>query len=165
MPLPDLALYAALAYIYQWSSRAGSFWMIMARLPATLVHELSHLITALLLSGRPTGFSLWPKRNGDAWQLGSVSCSNATWYNTFPVAMSPILLNLPLAWWLHGQSGIWFKVAAFAFLAGSIPSWQDLKVALSSLVGAAAWLAVIIGAVSHREAVQLAAYNILNLLR
>lgn len=68
----DLALYAALAYLYQWSSRAGSFWMIMARLPATLAYELSHLFAALFLSASPSGFSLWPRRNGDTWQLGSV---------------------------------------------------------------------------------------------
>lgn len=157
----ELALYASLAYVYQWSSRAGSFWMIMARLPATLVHELSHLIIALLLSAGPTGFSLWPKRNGDTWQLGSVTCSNATWYNSFPVAMSPVLLNLPLAWWLHSQTGIWFKLAAFVCLSGAVPSWQDLKVALSSLVGAGIWLAAIIGVGSNAGKIAELVRNVL----
>lgn len=119
----------------------------MARLPATLIHELSHLLVALLLSASPRGFSLWPKRNSDTWQLGSVTCSNLRWWNCFPVAMSPVLVNLPLAWWLHGQSATWHKVAAFVCLAGAIPSWQDLKVSLTSLIGAGIWLAIVIGVV------------------
>lgn len=77
------------------------------------------------------------------------------------MAMSPILFNLPLAWWLHLQAGIWFKLAAFVFLAGSIPSWQDLKVSLSSLVGAGLWLAVIIGGVSNAGKITELVRNVL----
>lgn len=149
----EAATYLALAILFQRSARSGAFWMILTRLPSTILHELSHLVMALLLSATPKGFSLWPKKQGDSWVLGSVSCSGILWWNAFPVSMAPAFINLPIAWWLHGQPGISFKVAAFVFLVGSIPSLQDLKVSLSNMVGAALWLALIVGAISHRSTI------------
>ena len=104
-PGADLLLYlvpsAALAFL---------MWMVSALHPAfflftavgTLCHELAHFGVGLLTNADPTGLTIFPKRRGRVWELGSVTFANLRWYNAAPAALAPLLvllLPLAVAWW------------------------------------------------------------------
>ncbi|HJW82235.1 MAG TPA: hypothetical protein VJ396_08320 [Acidiferrobacterales bacterium] len=109
--------------------------------PVTLAHELMHLLLGFLTHGQPCGFRVWPRRAANGYVLGSVSCRNVRWYNGLFIGFAPILL-LPLAlallaWRLHAQpeatatEAVWaYAVACLTY--ASLPSWQDMRVALAS---------------------------------
>ena len=124
-----------------------------AVLPGTFCHELCHLCVGGLLNGKPTHFTVLPKRKGHAYELGSVAFANVRWYNAFFLGMAPFLL-LPIAyllleWRLKGQvplhwgEGLWLYLIANLVYA-SLPSWQDLRIAVRSPIG---WLLLASGAI------------------
>ncbi len=128
--------------------------------PVTLAHELMHLLLGFLTHGQPCGFHVWPRRSARGYVLGSVACRNVRWYNGLFIGFAPVLL-LPLAlallvWRLHAQPQVNAVEAAWAYAVAcltyaSLPSWQDIRVALASswlliallvgiaLVGAGDW--------------------------
>lgn len=134
-------LVIAMAVLQARVGRAGAFWQICWALPGTMLHELSHLVVAAVTGGRPVGFTIIPRREGGArWVLGSVTISNPSPVAALPSALAPLLLNA-VAYYLYvGWSG-WFPadllhtlfmyVAIYLFSYSSIPSGQDLKVAVS----------------------------------
>jgi len=65
-------------------------------LPGTIMHELSHFIVGLVLNGKPTSFSLIPKKEKNGYTLGSVGFKNITFYNSIFIGLAPLLL-LPLS--------------------------------------------------------------------
>jgi hypothetical protein len=99
-----------------------------------------------LLNGQPVHFTVFPRREGRGFVLGSVTLRNLRWYNAFFIGMAPLSL-LPLAYgillWRLGrqpafgwhEAGIVFLLANLVFAA--MPSWQDLRMAARSPVG---WL-------------------------
>lgn len=122
----------------------------MSYVPITIMHELAHYVTALFLGGRPSGFSLWPKRENGTWRLGSVT-ARTTLLSAAPTALAP------LAWLLAGNQLIMQRsalagdslflvcalyLAAYMCVAASIPSWQDVKVALMNPLSILAWCAI-----------------------
>ena len=72
-----------------------SLWFFVL-MPGTIAHEFMHFFMGVFFKAKPTGFSLLPKKTEDGYVLGSVSFSNISFLNAFPVSMSPILL-LPLS--------------------------------------------------------------------
>jgi hypothetical protein len=146
------ALYTAKGMLYI-SAVLGLLWVIfalrrlapvfiLAVFPATIVHELMHFATALLLNGRPSGFRLIPRRSNDGYVLGAVCCANVRWYNGLFIGLAPLaLLALAMvlvAWRAHGfvvisgREALWaYAIACLIYAA--IPSWQDIKVALASV--------------------------------
>ncbi|GFE56565.1 hypothetical protein [Geobacter sp. AOG1] len=150
-----LILAIVLAAVHGRIGTAGPFWQILYALPATLLHELSHLVIAFITGGRPAGFSIIPTprlatladgtvRRG--WVLGSVTIRNAGLLASFPTGLAPLLL-IPLAWFLYRHWFAWFPadlphtlflyLAVYLCTAGAVPSTQDLRVAFSSLAGVA----------------------------
>jgi hypothetical protein len=113
----------------------------VAAFPGTLLHEVLHFIVGLLLFGRPSGFSVIPRRVAHGYALGSVRFTNVRWYNGCFIGLAPLLM-LPLALWLfawrmHGLHAPQIQEIAWAYLLAtliyaSLPSWPDLKVAASS---------------------------------
>ena len=113
----------------------------LAAFPGTLLHELLHLIVGLLLYGRPSGFSVIPRRVTRGYVLGSVRFANVRWYNGGFIGLAPLML-LPLALWLlawrlHGLQGLPLLEMVWAYLLAtliyaSLPSWPDIKVAAAS---------------------------------
>lgn len=119
------------------------FWGLMD----TLLHEISHWIIASITGGKPHGFSIIPKKipyvdvNGNnrvLWDFGSVK-SYVSFYNAVAIGMAPLI-------WLVGAfftyiyyfdympNDIWWSILLFywilyIFIANSIPSSQDFKVA------------------------------------
>lgn len=149
-----ILLVLALAVLQARLGRAGAFWLILWALPGTILHELSHLIVAALTGGRPTGFRLLPRRDPTSrgrWVLGSVTISRPGPISALPSALAPLLLNL-VACYLYLNWGRWFPPdlshtllrygAVYLFCYGSIPSGQDLKIAVSSPTGVALYGAV-----------------------
>lgn len=161
-----IVLAATLGAIQGRSDRVGPFWMILVRLPGTLLHELAHLMVAFIAGGRPTGFTLIPRRtvgvtaNGSpvrVWVLGSVTVTNPSVLAAFPSGFAPLLL-LPAAWFLYRNWFVWFPtdllhtllmyVAVVVFCGSSLPSSQDVEVAFSrplgvvlyAVLGAGGWL-------------------------
>lgn len=144
-----ILLVILLAVLQGRVGRVGTFWQICWALPGTLLHELSHLIVAAVTGGRPVGFSIIPRReasrgSGERWLLGSVTVSNPGPVSALPSGLAPLLLNV-VAYYLYLQWGSWFPadlphtllmyLAIYLFCYSSIPSGQDVKVALSSPVG------------------------------
>lgn len=116
----------------------------LINMPGTILHEMSHFIVGLLLGAQPTRFNLFPKKNGDAYVMGSVSFRNIRFYNAFPAAMAPLLL-LALAYavnlyFMHLPSvNLWqyllFILLETIIIENSVPSPTDFRVAFSSLLG------------------------------
>ena len=126
--------------------RIGAFWQICWALPGTLLHELAHLIVAALTGGRPVGFSIIPHRDRGGWLLGSVTISRPGPISALPSALAPLALNI-VAYYVYRGWGRWFPLdlphtllmytTIYLLSYSSIPSGQDIRVALSSPVGLA----------------------------
>ena len=102
-----------LLYLVPSMALAFLFWMLAGRHPAfflltapgTLCHELAHFGVGLLTNAEPTNISLFPRRKGKVWELGSVTFANLRWYNAAPAALAPLLillLPLTVAAWRTG---------------------------------------------------------------
>ncbi|MBV5329912.1 MAG: hypothetical protein JZU65_20175 [Chlorobium sp.] len=134
--------------IHRRLSSSGSFVVVIYCLPFTLMHEMSHFVVALLTGGRPSVFSVWPRRSENGWVLGSVS-SAPTLLSAAPTALAP------LGWLAVGyySMALWDKrpvwipdymimVILYACTAACSPSWQDIKVALTNPVSLLIYVAV-----------------------
>ncbi|WP_243303657.1 hypothetical protein [Geothrix oryzisoli] len=153
---PALAYLAGMAAaLWLLNQAKRSFWLFsLLVLPGTVCHELCHWAVGHLLNGRPVRFTVLPRREGRGLVLGAVTLSNLRWYNAFFIGLAPLAL-LPAAYgllrWRLGDHPVlgWPEAAMVFFLAnlvfGSVPSWQDLRIAARSpigwvlLVGALVW--------------------------
>ncbi len=155
-----LLLVIALAVMQGRVGRIGTFWQIAWALPGTILHELSHLLVAAFTGGRPVGFSVVPRREGsrgpvEYWRLGSVTISRPGPISALPSALAPLALNA-VAYYLYRHWATWFPsdlphtllmyAAIYLFSYSSIPSGQDLKVAVSSPTGLLLYAALGCGA-------------------
>lgn len=108
-------------------------------LPGTTIHELSHLITSFIFYGKPKKFSIIPKRTETGYILGYVASANIKWYNGWIISLSPLLL-IPLIYILLliilKENNLYIIIVESyllsSFLYASIPSRQDIKVAIKS---------------------------------
>lgn len=153
----DSAAVAALiliALLHRQLCRYGSFLLVVSNLPGTIMHELAHFVIALLLGGHPTGFSIWPIRQHNRWQLGSVT-ARLTTLSALPTALAPLLwLPAGYALLLNRQSLAGdslqllsaIYLAVYLCLSAAIPSWQDMKVALTHPLSLLLWGGIIMGA-------------------
>ncbi len=158
-----IVLAATLGAIQGRADRLGSGWQVIVRFPGTLLHELAHLLVAFLTGGRPTGFTIIPRRTvavtaaGDqrrSWILGSVTIANPSVIASFPTGCAPLLL-FPLAWLLYRGWFIWFPpdllhtllmyVAVVLCCSSALPSSQDLAVAFSQPLGALLYVTLAVG--------------------
>lgn len=120
--------------------RLGAVYFVTT-FPVTLAHELTHLLLGFVTHGQPCGFQVWPRRSARGYVLGSVTCRNVRWYNGLFIGLAPVLL-LPFAlalllWRLRVSPEANALEAAWAYAVAclvyaSLPSWQDIRVALAS---------------------------------
>lgn len=101
------------------------------------MHELSHFVVAFITGGRPSSFSVRPRRDGTGWVLGSVS-SVPTILSAVPTALAPlgwlvIGYYVLILWDSRPESVPEYLLAAvlYACAAACTPSWQDVKIALT----------------------------------
>jgi hypothetical protein len=134
------ATVAGLMVLLRLSRQFGAVFLLIT-FPITLAHELAHLVLGYLTGGQPSGLRLLPRRSARGYILGSVTCNNVRWYNGLFIGLAPLLL-MPLAlallsWRLRAQPEVSAVEAAWVFAVASLvyaslPSWQDLRVALAS---------------------------------
>jgi hypothetical protein len=111
-------------------------WMFFV-VPGTMAHELAHYLVAIVTGGRPEPISLWPRRNGDGgWVMGSV-VFRPNLFNGALVALAPLYLLPPLAWWCGLQHVNATPLAALGWgyltavlLYSAWPSSVDWKISL-----------------------------------
>lgn len=89
--IPSMLLVLGWLGVMRYLSRSGWSLAIVGLIGTTL-HEAAHYIVGLLLGAKPVSVSLWPKRNGDQWVLGSVGFTRLNIWNSAFVAMAPLLL-------------------------------------------------------------------------
>jgi hypothetical protein len=145
----------ALALVLLALTRRLGVLFFLAAFPATLAHELMHLAVGLLTHGQPSGLRLRPQRSARGYVLGSVTCNNVRWYNGLFIGLAPLLLlpaALTLLRWRAPQPLVAAELAWVYLIAclvyASLPSWQDLRVALASswlLVALLAGVALAVG--------------------
>ncbi len=135
--MAHLDLIVAVAVWLMLATNRALGWHALLALPSTLVHEFSHWSVALATGSRPSGFSVWPRREGKAWVLGSVAFEPAP-LTAGSVALAPLWVLLPLtSWGLFGRpvSGSWTQEALWGLGMGyagwaCVPSSQDVLIAL-----------------------------------
>lgn len=98
------------------SVRHSGYGIALLSIGSTWLHEMMHLIYGFLLCAKPVSFSLWPKRVGDSWVLGSVGFSNLNIWNSAFVAFAPLTMVF-----VGGAFFQWWLVPAY--LAGSHLEW------------------------------------------
>ena len=139
-PLVYLIPAMLLAFVFRSLTRCHVAFSLLC-LPGTLLHELAHLVAGLLTNAKPVAFSIFPRRSGRAWVLGSVSFSNIRWYNAAFVGLAPlstIMVPFAVAAWRikGGLSFQWADLAIAVLLAplfiSFLPSATDLKLSLYS---------------------------------
>ena len=141
---------AGLMVLLHLSRRFGAVFQLIT-FPVTLAHELTHLVLGLLTGGQPSGFRIFPRRSARGYVLGSVTCNNVRWYNGLFIGLAPLLL-LPLAfavlvWRVRLQpqpalTEIAWALSIAGLAVASLPSTQDIRVALAS-----SWLLIAVLAV------------------
>ena len=143
LPLHDhLLLGWMLLFILVAAPRLGMWVYSLIALPGTCMHELMHWGTSTVLGAQPSFPGIIPKRDGNSWRLGSVTCSPNI-LTTIPIALAPLAL-LPAAilyavFVMSPATGWWYVFhvwVASSMLAASLPSRQDWRVALPALIGA-----------------------------
>lgn len=141
---PGVALIVAVAVLLRAARRR--IWQFAAvSLPGTIAHEAAHLVVGMFLGANPSRVSLWPKRAGKYWQLGSVTFNDVNLLNGAFVTMAPLLL-LPLSYamfadlmlplWSGAEWG-WWLLAGYVtgnILFAAMPSVGDLRLGARSIV-------------------------------
>ena len=108
------------------------FWLIA--LPSTFVHELAHFMFALVLNGKPSRISIFPKKSDNTWVMGYVKFE-PSWYNGALIAMAPLIVNICLFLFLFNPgtpTGYpwWFPILCGFLVGGLVPSKTDWGIAL-----------------------------------
>ena len=131
---------AGLVAVLLLARRAGMRVYALLTLPGTLAHELSHYLVALVLGLRPSGLCAIPVEQADGtWRLGQVTLDGAKPLRASVAALAPLLLLAPAGYctWRAAQStlpaSLLWNLGAAELLMTSLPSWQDLRVALPGL--------------------------------
>lgn len=140
LPLIDHLLIATVLTFNLVAPRLGMWVYSLFALPGTVAHELAHFAVALLLRAKPSFPNLMPKRDGDAWRLGSVQAA-PNLITTIPIALAPFLL-LPVGVWysvsiMSAGTGWWHLIHAWiasTILIASLPSRQDWFVAMPAIM-------------------------------
>ena len=117
-------------------------FVFLAYCASTFFHELSHFIASLITFGKPTSFSLLPKKiqqeDRTLWILGSVGSSNVNFINAPIIGLAPFSL-LGVAFFVWNEFFRYFEINIFSvfsfylilylLISNSLPSMQDYRVA------------------------------------
>ncbi len=94
------------------------FWTLF--LPGTLLHEISHWVTAQILGVKTSRFSLWPtvKRRGEL-QMGSVQVEVADPFRHSLIGLAPLIFGSLVVLWI-GQGWLGLARVGRAFSSGDL---------------------------------------------
>lgn len=76
------------------SKKASAYFFAVLFLPGTYVHELSHLITSLILFVPVGKLELIPKLEGDQLKLGSVAIGKTDFIRRFIIGVAPLIFGV-----------------------------------------------------------------------
>ncbi len=94
------------------------FWVLF--LPGTLLHEVSHWLTAALVGVKTAKFSLWPKlKRGGELQMGAVQVDVADPFRHSLIGLAPLLFG-SIAVLLIGQGWLGLGDVGLALVQGDI---------------------------------------------
>ena len=133
-----VGLFVVLAAIQSRARSSGILAMAFWNMTGVFLHELAHLLVGLLFRARPVGFSLFPRREGHYWRLGSVSFARITAVNAVPVALAPLVLAVLAIWCIRNwfdwckpslPSTLALYATEYVLLYNSLPSRQDFRIA------------------------------------
>ncbi len=102
------------------------FWVMF--LPGTLLHEVSHWLTARLLGVRTGKFSLWPKlKKGGELQMGAVQVDVADPFRHSLIGLAPLIFGT-IAVLIIGQGWLGLGQIGLAIATGDLESiWQAIR--------------------------------------
>jgi len=117
-----------------------SYSYALLTLPATIMHELSHLTLSVITLGKPVKINLIPKKTKNGIIYGYVESSNINIWNAALIGLAPLILLILgvifLFKYLIPEKNIFFIILDFyivlMFIEGGIPSKEDLKIAIKS---------------------------------
>jgi len=78
------------------SKKASAYLFAVLFLPGTYVHELSHLITSLILFVPVGRLELIPKLEGDQLKLGSVAIGKTDFIRRFIIGIAPLIFGISI---------------------------------------------------------------------
>ena len=129
-----LVLSLVLGVCHRRFASPASFLTILYCLPFTIMHEASHLVAAFITGGRPSSWSILPRRKGRGWVLGSVT-SVPTLLSACPTALAPLVWLLigygAMVFWEqrpHWMPDYLLPVLLYCCAASCVPSRQDLRI-------------------------------------
>lgn len=133
----SLALVAIHLFFMFTANKLGTGFIILVKLPATFLHELSHLLLALLTFQKVTSASIIPRKvpGGGGWILGSVSFIPSTAVWPALVALAPMMYWTFAAYFMFQVPSLFTLPLMILFLEAGVPSTQDFKLALRYPLG------------------------------
>jgi len=163
-------LFAIFSYIRFTIAQKNLFLLYLFFLPATILHELAHLLVGIVTFAMPTKFSLIPKKDVDGYKLGSVDLKNINFFNAFPIGIAPLLLLVILYFLDKNNFQLYYESVSYLYekfnilndykdifdlvffcllvylnyilVYSSIPSIQDFKVVFSYKLGIILWILI-----------------------
>lgn len=94
--------------------------------PGTVIHELAHFFTGIILFLKVRGLHLLPEWSGNHIVLGHVTYERADFFRGFLVGIAPLPAALITLWatyqWLVIQGGQGWQLALFFYLSFAITS-------------------------------------------
>ena len=116
----------------------------LVNIPGTFLHEMAHFLVGFLLNAAPTGFTLFPKKRGENYVMGSVTFRNVQFYNAIPSSLAPLLLLIIgyyfNRWFFSNIEVTYLTYVLYVLLQtiiieNAVPSSTDFKVAFSYPLG------------------------------
>ena len=130
---------------------SSMFLTALVNIPGTFLHETAHFTVGLLLNAKPTSFSLFPVKQGDAYVTGSVGFSNLHFYNALPSAIAPLRL-LPVGYFFDKYffdrehitviGYIVYVLLQTIIIENALPSSADFKIGFGNLFGVAFYILI-----------------------
>ena len=106
------------------------FWVLF--LPGTLLHELSHWVTAKLVGVKTTGFSVWPKqKRGGQLQMGAVQVYVNDPFRHSLIGLAPLMFG-SIAVLMIGYGWLRLEQVGLALVSGEMEQiWQAIGITLA----------------------------------
>lgn len=158
-----LLFFAYFSYVRFVYANQNLFLLSVFFLPATFFHELAHFFFGFITLANPVNFSIFPKKEGEYYTLGSVNFNNINNFNALITGIAPVVLLVLLFFLdknnfylykkvLHKSDLGFFDILLlsyinFIFVYSGIPSTQDFKVIFSKKLGLFFWILIITGGI------------------
>lgn len=102
--------------------------------PGTVVHELAHLVTALVLFVPIEKLELEPKMEKGYIRAGSVTTHATDWVRQTLISISPLPVGIFMLWFIQEKFlNIHFSTIQFNEISNSLPSYPILIASLFAL--------------------------------